>query len=198
MPVPELIWPAEIGALRKASFPSAGRSTDQPINGSTGQPTNRSTSPRSGLTLIELLVTVALIGLMLSISYPTLTTGLDGFRLRAAVDRAGTLVQQARLAADRRQQPVQLTADPGTRQLRALAVDASWRDTLEFADGVRIVQPKEPQSWMLFPGTPPPQIRLLLEAQTGSRRGFSINVFTGVAEDWKGPAEQQAPAASKP
>ena len=157
-------------------------------NGSTDQPINRSTA--SGITLVELLVVVALIGLMLSISYPTLTTGLDGFRLRGAVDRAGTLFQQARLEADRRQQPVQFTADPEANQLHALAVDSSWRETLAFADGVRIVQPLGRQSWMLYPATPPPQVRLLLEAQSGGRRGFSINVFTGVAEDWKAPAKQ--------
>jgi prepilin-type N-terminal cleavage/methylation domain-containing protein len=167
------------GGLRPPSRPPA-----QPINGSTDQQIIRSTV--SGITLVELLVTVAIIGLMLSISYPTLTTGLDGFRLRAAVDRAGTLFQQARLEADRRHQPVQLTADPISNQLRALAVDSSWRETLEFAEGVRIAQPGEQRNWMLFPGTPPPQVRLLLEAQTGGRRGFSINVFTGVAEDWAG------------
>ena len=126
---------------------------------------------------------------MLSISFPTLTTGLDGFRLRAAVDRAGTLFQQARVEADRRQQPVQLTADPESNELRALAADSSWRETLAFADGVRIVQPRGLQIWVLYPATPPPQVRLLLEAQTGGRRGLSINVFTGVAEDWKGPVE---------
>jgi len=126
---------------------------------------------------------------MLSISFPTLTTGLDGFRLRAAVDRAGTLFQQARVEADRRQQPVQLTADPESNELRALAADSSWRETLAFADGVRIVQPLGLQIWVLYPATPPPQVRLLLEAQTGGRRGLSINVFTGVAEDWKGPVE---------
>jgi type II secretory pathway pseudopilin PulG len=168
--------------------PRINRSTDQPINGqATDQPINgRSTA---GITLIELLVVVALIGLMVSISFPTLTTGLDGFRLRAAVDRAGTLFQQARVEADRRQQPVQFTADPESNQLRALAVDASWRETLDLADGVRIVQPLGRQSWMLYPATPAPQVRLLFEAQTGGRRGFSINVFTGVAEDWKPTAQ---------
>jgi prepilin-type N-terminal cleavage/methylation domain-containing protein len=162
--------------------PSRADSTDQ-----------RSTDQRStvsGITLIELLVVVAIIGLMVSISFPTLTTGLDGFRLRGAVDRAGTLFQRARVEADRRQQPVQFSADPRTNQLRALAVDASWRETLDLADGVRIVQPPAAQSWLLFPGSPPPQVRVLLEARTGGRRGFSISVFTGVAEDWKGPEER--------
>jgi type II secretory pathway pseudopilin PulG len=162
-------------------------------NGSTDQPINRSTEinrSTAGITLVELLVVVAIIGLMLSLSFPTLTTGLDGYRLRAAVDRAGTLFQQARVEADRRQQPVQFTADPETNQVRALAADATWRETLDLTDGVRIVQPRGLQNWILYPATPPPQVRLLLEAQTGGRRGLSINVFTGVAEDWKGPAEE--------
>jgi Tfp pilus assembly protein FimT len=134
-----------------------------------------------------LLVVIALIGLMVSISFPTFTTGLDGFRLRGAVDRASTLFQKARLEADRRQRAVQLTADPENNQIRALAVDASWRETMALTEGMRIVQPQKAQSWMLFPSTPPPQVKIMLQAQTGSQRGFSINVFTGVAEDWKGP-----------
>lgn len=156
-------------------------------NGSTDQRINRSAA---GITLIELLVVVAIISLMVAISFPTLTTGLDGYRLRAAVDRAGTLFQQARVEADRRQQPVQFTADPEANQLRVLAADASWRETLDFDDGVRLVQPRGVQNWMLYPATPPPRVRLLLEAQTGGRRGLSINVFTGVAEDWNGPTEE--------
>jgi type II secretory pathway pseudopilin PulG len=152
-------------------------------SGSTDQRINRTTS--SGITLVELLVVVALIGLMVSITFPTLTAGLDGFRLRAAVDHAGTFFHQARVQADRRQQAVQVTADTEANQLRALAVDASWRDTLDFANGVRIVQPPGRHSWLLYPGAPPPQVRLLLEAQTGGQRGLSINIFTGVAEDWK-------------
>lgn len=147
-------------------------------------------STTSGITLIEMLVVVAIIALMVSISFPTFTTGLDGFRLRSAVDHAGTLFQQARIEADRRQQPVQFTADPRNNELRAVAVDASWRETLDLEGGLRIVQPQGQQSWMLYPATPPPQMRLLLEAQTGGRRGLSINVFTGVAEDWTGSAPQ--------
>jgi prepilin-type N-terminal cleavage/methylation domain-containing protein len=154
--------------------------------GSTDQPSNRSAV--SGITLIELLVVVALIALMASISYPTLTAGLDGFRLRSAVDHAGTFFHQARVQADRRQQAVQVTADTEANQLRALSVDASWRDSLDFTGGVRIVGPPGQQSWLLYPGAPPPRARLLLEAKTGSRRGLSLNVFTGVAEDWQ-PAE---------
>jgi hypothetical protein len=84
---------------------------------------------------------------------------------------------------------VQFTADAETNQLRAAVVDASWLETLDFAEGLRLVQPAGRQSWMLYPASPPPQVRLLLAAKTGSRRGLSINVFTGVAEDWKGPAQ---------
>jgi Tfp pilus assembly protein FimT len=130
---------------------------------------------------------VAIIGLMVSISYPTLTAGLDGFRLRSAVDQAGAFVQEARVQADRRQQPVQFTADPKANRLTVLTADPAWRDSLDFGDGVRIVEPSQSRSWMLFPATPPPQVRVLLEARSGARKGILINVFNGLAEDWQGP-----------
>ena len=53
-------------------------------------------STERGITLIELLVAMAIVALMVSISYPTMTRGLDGIRLKTAVDRAGTFFNAAR------------------------------------------------------------------------------------------------------
>jgi prepilin-type N-terminal cleavage/methylation domain-containing protein len=151
-------------------------------NGVTAQRPNTS----RGITLVELLVTLAIISLMLSIAYPSLTSGLDGIRLRAAIDEAGTFFTNARLTCDRRQSPVYVTIEPGQRRLTASAVDRGWEQTQQFDARLQVVQPREEISYVLFPGAPAPQFRLQLGTEQGGRAGLQINVFTGIPEEWNG------------
>ncbi len=141
-------------------------------------------STQCGITLIELLVAMAIIGLMLAITFPSFTSGLDGLVLRSDVDRAGSFFSQARLQADRLQQPVQLTADPRGGKLTAVSVDGSWEEAVALDSRSNMIFPKEKQSVILHPSTPAPQFRLLLESERGARAGLQINIFTGVPEDW--------------
>jgi prepilin-type N-terminal cleavage/methylation domain-containing protein len=142
-----------------------------------------------GITLIELLVAMAIVALMLGIAFPSMTAGLDSIVLHTDMDRAGTFFSQARLSADRLQQPVQLTSDPEKGQLTAVSVDGSWEDTLAFSSRVHVAFPAKKQSVILHPSTPAPQYRLLLESERGTRAGLSINIFTGTPEEWK-PSEE--------
>ncbi len=139
---------------------------------------------QQGITLVELLVAMAIIGLMLAITFPSFTAGLDGIVLRSDIDRAGSFFNQARLQADRLQQPVQLTADPGERKLTAISVDGAWEESFALNERCSIVFPKEKQSVILHPGTPAPRFRLLLQSERGASAGLQINIFTGVPEDW--------------
>ncbi len=170
--------------LSSASTADARHSPHARLNRSTAQPLNRSTE--SGITLIELLVVMAIIALMVSISYPTLTRGLDGVRLKTSVGQAGAFFSSVRQAADRRQQPVQLTVDPEGNRLIALAVDGGWDDQLAFEGRIHVAFPAQPASLILYPGHPAPRFRLLLANESGGREGLQVNVFTGVPENWGG------------
>ena len=159
------------------------------FNGSTAQRLNRSTE--SGITLIELMVVMGIIALMVSIAYPTLTRGLDGIQLKTSVAQAGAFFNSVRQAADRRQQPVQLTVDPEQNRLIAVAVDGGWDDQLAFDNRIRVVFPAQPASLILYPGHPAPRFRLLLANESGGREGLQVNVFTGVPENWDGGTVEQ-------
>ncbi len=138
-----------------------------------------------GLTLIEILVTVAIIAVMVGVAYPTFTRGLDGIRLRTAVSRAGTFFNSARQQADRRQRSVQFLVDPEKRTLSAAAIEGPWRDEFRFENGIKIVFPTEPATLILYPGQPAPQFRLRLVNRAGTAAGLKVNVFTGVPEKWE-------------
>lgn len=142
-------------------------------------------SSECGLTLIEILVTVAVIAVMVGVSYPTFTRGLDGIRLRTSVSRAGTFFNQARQQADRRQRTVQFLVDPKQQMLSATAIEDSWRDEFRFEDGIQVVFPTERATLILYPGQPAPEFRLRLANRAGTRAGLKVNVFTGVPEKWE-------------
>ena len=129
--------------LRSSASTADARNSPHPrLNGSTAQRLDSSTE--SGITLIELLVVMGIIALMVSISYPTLTRGLDGVRLKTSVGQAGAFFNSVRQAADRRQQPVQLTVDPKQNRLIAVAVDGGWDDQLVFDGRIRVTFPAQP------------------------------------------------------
>lgn len=64
---------------------------------------------RSGVTLLELLVTVSLVGLLVSLGVPTLQHSLQGARLRAAAETIRDDLQRARARAIRLNRPLYLS-----------------------------------------------------------------------------------------
>ncbi len=147
--------------------------------------------PDSGLTLIEMLVTLAIIALILSIAWPNLTTGIDGIRLRTSVDNIAVFFTEARNMSDRLQVPVQISVLPEDDQLHAATIDGAWRNVYALPNRIHILIPEEAGTVMLFPGAPTPGLRLLLEAEHGQQTGLRFNIFTGVAESW----DPNAPAS---
>ena len=139
----------------------------------------------SGITLVELLVGLAIIALILSIAWPNLTTGIDGIRLRTAVDNIAVFFTEARNMSDRLQTPVQITALPKEDRLQAVTIDGAWRNVYDLPERIHILVPREPGAVILFPGAPTPGLRLLLEAEHGAQAGLRFNIFTGVAEKWE-------------
>ena len=146
------------------------------------RPSCRST--QFGITLIETLVTVAIIAVMVGISYPTLTRGLDGVRLRTSISQSGTFFSRARLKSTRTQEPVHFVVNPKKKELIAVDIKDRWREKLQFEDGIHVVFPEGQTRFILYPEQPPPEFRLKLQNRLGTQAGLKINVLTGVPERW--------------
>jgi len=173
--------PAKASALRRrpgvrglSSLASSG-SMEQPINGST----------EKGITLIEMLVVMAVVAVMMAITYPNFTAGLESIRLKSAASHAGAFWASARQRSDRFQEVVQVVVDPEKRELRARSVAGGWQENLPVDSGLFVASPEESQSWILYPGTPSPRFEVLLGGDDGGRAGVRVNVLTGVPEEWK-------------
>ena len=80
-----------------------------------------------GITLLELLVAMALAGMIMAISFPSLTGGLDGVRLQSSGRRVAAFVNASRERVERDQVPVEIVIE--LRRLRAVSVDAKWERT---------------------------------------------------------------------
>ena len=152
---------------------------------------------RAGVTLIEMILVVAIVGMMVGLTFPSFTSGLDGLRLRGAADTVAGALNSAVLTAERRQVPMELTIQPRLNRL-VLRGAASTRDTVfAIPPGVRIrrILPalfQEEESAdryiLIYPNGLPPQMLIELENAKGSTRTIKLNPITGVAEVLARPA----------
>ena len=141
-----------------------------------------------GLTLRELLVAMALAGMIMAISFPSLTSGLDGVRLQASGRRVGAFLNAAHEHAEREQIPVEVTVE--STRLRALAADGQWERTLGLTDGVEVPAPEgevQTRRLVLLPGVPVPRFRVPLRTSRGRYLTVETNPLTGVPQIEAGP-----------
>ena len=156
------------------------------IRGQSGQ------SP-SGVTLIEMLIAMAIIGLMAAMATPSITAGLDSLRLRSASDQIIGFLNVALSRADTRQQAVEVVISPADGTITARSSDNGFNRKLEVASPIKIlsVQPAPaasleeaaaPRRFLLYPGGAPPKITIEIGNSSGRKRLVSIDPVTGVPQ----------------
>jgi Tfp pilus assembly protein FimT len=127
-----------------------------------------------------LLVVLALAGMIMAISFPTVTAGLDGVRLQSAGRRVAAFVNAACARTEREQLPVEVVIE--ARRLRALAADGKWEKAEELPEGVEVRAEELPRRLVLLPGVPPPRTKLSLRSQRGKTLSVELNPLTGAPE----------------
>src|SRR5512141_2256603 len=73
---------------------------------------------RAGITLIEMLVVMVVIGLMAAISFPAASAGIDSIRINSASQSTAAFLNAALTRVERRQEPVELVISPGVNTMR--------------------------------------------------------------------------------
>ena len=149
------------------------------------RPTSAVGNSERGVTLIEMMVVVIIIALVVSISTPSVTAGIDSVRLATTTSAVAAFLNSASTRAERRERPVELliaqkkleyiSTDPGSR--RELTVPDSI--TLAAISAVPSEDAEGVSRWLFLPGGAAPSVAVQLTNQHGGRRTVRLDPMTG-------------------
>ncbi len=164
---------------------------------------NRDRQGVAGVTLIEMMVVVALIALMVGVSYPAITSGIDSLRLNAATNGVVSFLDYGLSRAERRQQTVEITISRADNSLEMRSSEPGFYRKLQMPEGVSIVQvlPRLPEqaadetdlkrNFLLYPGGTVPPMGLQLINRRKVQRVVRVDPITGVPRVGAPPEPEQ-------
>lgn len=138
------------------------------------------------------MVVVMLISLMIGISYPAITSGIDSLRLRAATNGVVSFLDYGLSRAERRQQMVEITISKTDNSIEMRSSEPGFYRKLQMPDGVSIVRvlPQLPEQsaddvnlkrdFLLYPGGTVPPFGLQLINRRNVQRVVRVDPITGV------------------
>lgn len=147
-------------------------------------------SARRGVTLIEMMVVLAIIALIVGVSFPSTIAGLENIRLASGARSVAAFMNVAANRAERRQQAIELSVSVKDNTVTMQSPDTAFLRKLALPPGiaVRAVWPAlaepsdEPRRFLLQPGGVPPRIGIEIANRHGARRIVRLNPITGVTE----------------
>ena len=142
---------------------------------------------RRGVTLIELLIVVALISLMVGITFPSVTAGVESLRISAATASVVSFLNGALNRASRLQEVVEIEISLADSTLRVRSSRPGYKRQLKLPKGVTIrslVPPVPmdrdiPRRFLVFPAGTVPRIGIELVNRRGVRRIIRVDPVTG-------------------
>ncbi len=143
-----------------------------------------------GVTLVEMLIVVGLLGLLVGITFPSVTAGIDSLRLNSATDSIVSFLNAGLNRAERFQETVEVEISLEDNTLALRSSRPGFLRTLELPEGVviRAVHPDMPgeqalnRRFLIFPGGTPPRIGVELVNGRGVRRIVRVDPITGVPQ----------------
>jgi prepilin-type N-terminal cleavage/methylation domain-containing protein len=144
---------------------------------------------RAGVTLIELMIVVAIVGMIAGITYPAVSSGLESIRLYTASDQIAAFLNAALNRVERRQEVIEMTIWPKENSIVLHSTEAGFERKLELPDGVTIeaVLPvlaeddrKSARQFILIPGGTAPRMAVEIRNRKGARRIVRVDPMTGV------------------
>ncbi|MBI3473831.1 MAG: prepilin-type N-terminal cleavage/methylation domain-containing protein [Candidatus Solibacter usitatus] len=139
-------------------------------------------SSERGVTLLELVIVAAIAGVIATISFPGVTSGLDSLRLSQASDSLAAFLNTAINHAERRQAAVAVTLDAAQNTVWMHSTEPGFVRKLTLPEGVRVaVESPEPRRFLILPGGAPPGFGVELTNRRGSRRMVRIDPRLGLA-----------------
>lgn len=140
---------------------------------------------------MEMLIVVAIIGVMIGVAFPSITSGIESLRIRSATDEIVSSIGSAMNRADRRQVAVEVIVDRARQRITFASADASYRREVVMPEGVTIARVLPiipnldvmlPRQFLIHPGGTVPRIALELVNRKGARRLVSVDPISGAPQ----------------
>jgi prepilin-type N-terminal cleavage/methylation domain-containing protein len=148
----------------------------------------KSSGSRRGVTLVEMVVVVAIIALIVGISFPAASAGVENIRMVSAGDSVAAFLNAAVNRAERRQQPVELIISLKENKLALYSNEPGFTRELKMPDGVAIeavlppeevLDPALPRRILFLPGATIPAIGIQLGNRRNTHRVVRLDPMTG-------------------
>src|SRR3954468_14968679 len=97
---------------------------------------NRSKS--AGVTLVEMLVVVTIVGLVTAVMAPSMMAGLDGVRMASAGDNVASFLNSAVNRVERRQQVMEIIVSMKDNKIVMLTNEPGFTRELKMPEGIVI------------------------------------------------------------
>ena len=136
---------------------------------------------KRGVTLLEMMIVVTIIGVIAGISFPALTSGLAGVRLSSAAGSTASFLTSAMNTVERREQAAAIVITPKENQIAIFTAASGEKpaNRLTMPTGITI-EGDEPRRVLLFPGGAFPKLALVLKSEKGGKRSVEIDPVTAV------------------
>ncbi|MGD0872821.1 MAG: hypothetical protein ABSB88_25030 [Bryobacteraceae bacterium] len=143
---------------------------------------------QSGITLLEMLVVMCIVGLIIGVTMPSISAGLDSVRLATATTSVAGFLNAAVTRVERRRQPIEVVILPKENRIVLYSNEPGFTRDLTMPDGVTIesVLPAEmygeadsERRILLLPGSTAPAIGVQLANRHGTRRIVRLDPMTG-------------------
>jgi type II secretion system protein H len=139
---------------------------------------------QAGITLLEMLVVMMLIGLLASVATPSVTAGMETVKLRSAAERLAATLRLARVRAVRTRHYFQVTVDPRTRRVELRDLEGEyvrdWETPVAVNAECGMRNAECPNSFVFPPDGSVPGARLVLENARNRRLAVDLDAFTGL------------------
>jgi hypothetical protein len=138
-----------------------------------------------------MIVVVAIVGLVVGVSFPSISAGLDSVRIVSATDSIAAFMNSAVNRSQRRQEAVEIVIDLRQGRMLALSSQPGYSRELTMPDGIRIEavisgeavanldSPEPEQRILLLPGGAIPGVGIQIMSTRGARRIVRLDPMTG-------------------
>ena len=137
--------------------------------------------------MVEMVVVVAIIALIVGLSFPAASAGLESVRMVSAADSVATFLNAAVNRAERRQEPVEVVVYAKEARMELYTNEPGFKRELAMPEGVLIesvsgeegADPAQPRRILFIPGSTVPGISIQLGNRRNAHRRVRLDPMTG-------------------